>query len=593
MNILLYIIFLPVLAALLCWLFKRSAAGIALIAAAIVLILAGLVFWNGGAVSQILTLRATPFSAGVFLAAAFFTLLIVLYSTKFMAADRQLGAYYGNIMITLGAAAGALFASDYLTLLFFWGVLAVTLYLLIGMGGERAGGAARKTLIIVGGADALMIFGLGLIFAMTGSVMIGLVRIPLHGVFPTLAFLCLSAGVFAKAGAVPFHTWIPDSAEVAPTTVMAYFPAALDKLLGIYLLTRLCLEVFVLEPNSALSIFLMLLGSITIITAVTAALFQHDLKKLLSFHAVSQVGYMILGIGTGVPVAVAGGIFHMFNNTIYKSLLFLGAGAIEKQTGSTELGRLGGLAGFMPITFGSMLIAALAISGVPPLNGFFSKWMIYQGVIDLSKSSPYWIIWLMAAMFGSALTLASFTKVIHSAFLGQWSDLTSKIKEVDWPLWLPSALLALLCIVFGIFAYSLPIPYLVATAVPAIKYSGFFNPVLAAALILVGLLIGLLIYYFMSLVGTTAKPVYIGGELMEESAVKIPGTEFYNTIKESGPLPAVYGAAENRYFDLYRIGGAIGRTLSAVLRRLHNGLLATYLFWLFLAAIVLFFYLVR
>ncbi|MDD5594018.1 MAG: proton-conducting transporter membrane subunit [Candidatus Margulisbacteria bacterium] len=598
MNILLYIIFLPILAALLCWLFKRSAAGIALIASAIVLILAGLVFWNGGAVSQLLTLRATPFSAGVFLAAAFFTLLIVLYSTKFMAADRQLDVYYGNIMITLGAAAGAVFASDYLTLLFFWGVLGITLYLLVGTGGDNAGSAAKKTLIIVGGADALMIFGLGLIYAMTGSVVIGAVKLPLTSVFPILAFLAMAAGVFAKAGAVPLHTWIPDSAEVAPVTVMAYLPAALDKLLGIYLLARLTLDVFTLVPNSAISITLMALGSLTIMTAVMAALVQHNLKKLLSFHAVSQVGYMVLGIGTGIPVAVAGGIFHMFNHTIYKSLLFLGSGAIEKQTGSTELDRLGGLARFMPITFGSMLIAALAISGVPPLNGFFSKWMIYQGVIELSKTSNLWIVWLVAAMFGSALTLASFIKVIHSVFLGQWSELTSKAREVAWPMWLPLVLLALLCIIFGIFAYSLPIPYLVATAVPAIKYSGFFNPVLATALILVGLLIGLLIYYFMSLVGTTTptiigKPAYIGGELMEESEIKISGTEFYNTIKETGPLTAVYGAAEKQYFDLYEIGRAAAFKISEWLSWLHNGLLSTYLFWLLLGAVVLFFYLVR
>jgi formate hydrogenlyase subunit 3/multisubunit Na+/H+ antiporter MnhD subunit len=592
MNILLYVIFLPIVAALGCFVFRRAAAGTALITSLIVLVMAGQAFWYGG-VSQVLALRALPFGSGVFLAAAFFTFLIVIYSLKFMAGSDKLGIYYGNILLSLGAAAGVLFASDYLTLLLFWGVLGITLYLLIGVGGDRAAGAARKTLVIVGGSDALMIFGLGLIFALTGTVMIGVVRIPVNGVFPALAFLGLAAGSFAKAGAVPFHTWIPDSAEVAPTPVMAYFPAALDKLLGIYLLTRLCLDIFQIEPNSGLSIFLMLLGSLTIMIAVTAALFQHDLKKLLSFHAVSQVGYMVLGIGTGIPVAVAGGIFHMFNNTLYKSLLFLGSGAVEKQTGTTELGRLGGLAKFMPVTFGSLLIAALAISGVPPLNGFFSKWMIYQGVIELQKSGPYWIIWLMAAMFGSALTLASFMKVIHAVFLGQWSDLTAKAREVEWPMWLPLVILALLCIIFGVFAYSLPLPYLVATALPSILYSGFFNPVLATALILLGLLLGALIYYFMALAGTTAKPVYLGGELLAESAVKISGTEFYNSLKESGPLPLVYGAAERRSFDLYELGGKFSRAASSGLRRLHNGLLATYLFWSLLGAALLLFYLVR
>jgi formate hydrogenlyase subunit 3/multisubunit Na+/H+ antiporter MnhD subunit len=583
---------LPIVAALFCLTFKRAAAGIALITSLVVLVMAGLAFWYGGD-SQLLALRALPFGSGVFLAAAFFTFLIVLYSLKFMEGSDKLGVYYGNILVSLGASAGALLATDYLTLLLFWGILGITLYLLIGVGGDRANNAARKMLIIVGGSDALMIFGLGLIFAMTGTVIIGVTRIPVNGILPALAFLSLAAGALAKAGALPFHTWIPDSAEVAPVTVMAFMPASLDKLLGIYLLARLSLDVFTIEPNSGVSLLLMFIGSLTIVTAVMAALFQHNLKKLLSFHAVSQVGYMVLGLGTGIPVAMAGGIFHMFNNAIYKSLLFLCGGAVEKQTGTTELDRLGGLAKFMPITFGSMLVAALAISGVPPLNGFFSKWMIYQGVIELQKTSPFWIVWLMAAMFGSALTLASFMKIIHATFLGQWSDLTAKAKEVEWTMWLPLAVLALLCALFGVFAYALPLPYLVATALPAFQYSGFFNPILAAALILLGLLIGSLIYYFMALAGTTARPVYLGGELLEESTVKISGTEFYDSIKENGPLPLFYGAAENRYFDVYEIGGKLSRAASSGLRFLHNGLLATYLFWFFLGAVLLLLFLVR
>ncbi|GAI75218.1 unnamed protein product, partial [marine sediment metagenome] len=164
-----------------------------------------------------------------------------------------------------------------------------------------------------------------------------------------------------------------------------------------------------------------LVGSFTIIAAVMMALVQHDLKKLLSYHAVSQVGYMVLGIGTGIPLAMAGGIFHMLNNAIYKTSLFLGAGSVEHRAKTTQLNKLGGLARVMPITFVTFFIAALSISGVPPFNGFFSKWMIYQGVAELGKlggGGNLWIVWLLAAMFGSALTLASFIKLIHAIFLG-------------------------------------------------------------------------------------------------------------------------------------------------------------------------------
>jgi len=541
-----------------------------------------------------LAFKFSGFSFGIFLAACLFTFLIILYSFKFMEGKKDLWKYYAYILITLGATAGAVFAADYITFLMFWGILALTLYLLVGSGGAKAGAAAKKSFVIVGGSDALMIFGIGLIWAMTGSVIIGSVKIPLNSMFPIIAFLSLTAGAFAKAGAMPFHTWIPDSAEVAPTTVMAYLPAALDKLLGIYFLSRICLDIFALTPNSPMSVFLMIMGSITIMIAVMSALVQHDLKKLLSFHAVSQVGYMILGIGTGIPVAVAGGIFHMFNNAIYKSLLFLSAGSVEKQAGTTDLGKLGGLAKAMPITFACALVGALSISGVPPLNGFMSKWMIYQGIIELSGSSPYWIIWLLAAMFGSALTLASFVKIIHATFLGQSYDPSLKVKESSWVMWLPMAVLASLCVIFGIFAYSIPLPYLVAPAVYGIQYSGAWNPALATVLTLVSLLIGAVIYYALGKAKTmSSKPVYIGGELLDVKEVRVSGINFYNTIVEAGPLPAIYKMAEKKIFDIYEIGKKAFIWASTLLSALHDGALGTYVSWLLFGAAVLFIMLVR
>ena len=126
-----------------------------------------------------------------------------------------------------------------------------------------------------------------------------------------------------------------------------------------------------------LSIVLALIGAATIIIAVMIAMVQHNLKKLLSYHAISQVGYMVLGIAPGTPVGIAGGVFHMLNHAIYKCCLFLCGGAVEQATGTAELERLGGLGKKMSITFAACLIAALSISGIPPLNGFVSKWMVY------------------------------------------------------------------------------------------------------------------------------------------------------------------------------------------------------------------------
>jgi formate hydrogenlyase subunit 3/multisubunit Na+/H+ antiporter MnhD subunit len=593
MNLLLYIIFIPIVVSLLCFIFKRFAGWIALLTSLIVLTLAGMIFLGGEITSSFFDLRAYILSSGIFLAASFFTVLIVLYSFGFMRGRDRLGEYYGYILITIGATAGALFANGYLMLLVFWGVLGITLYMLIGMGGAEASGAAKKTFIMVGGADALMILGVGIVSTLTRSLQIGAVPLPLTGVLPVVAFLSLAAGAFAKAGAIPLHSWIPDSAEPAPAPVMAYLPAALDKLLGIYLLARISLDIFKLQPNSAMSTFLLIIGSLTIIAAVMGALVQHNLKKLLSFHAVSQVGYMVLGIGTGIPIGIAGGLFHMLNHSIYKSCLFLAGGAVECRAGTAELDRLGGLAKFMPLTFVSAVVAAMSISGVPPFNGFVSKWMVYQGIIELGKSNPYWIIWLIAAMFGSALTLASFMKLIHAAFLGQWSESTSKAKEVPWTMWLPMILLAALCVLFGVFAFAIPLAYFILPSIKNVVYTGLWDPGLATYLILAGLLVGLIIYWLGRVKAAVPKPAYIGGELLDEGEVKVTGVDFYNTIKNWGPLRGIYGASEKRTFDAYEIGSRITFAFSGVLRWLHNGILHTYLAWIFLGMLILLLVLMR
>jgi formate hydrogenlyase subunit 3/multisubunit Na+/H+ antiporter MnhD subunit len=582
---------MPILFAMICFMARRLSAWIALIIATIEFLIAANIFFFGIG-SSVLNFQASILNSGAFLAASFFTLLIILYSIRSMEGSERLGEYYGYVLITIGAAAGALFANDYFTLLSFWGVLGATLYMLIGIGGPGAASAAKKTFIMVGGSDALMIFGIGIVWLMTRSLQIGLFPISMYGWLPAVAFLSLLAGALTKAGAMPFHSWIPDCAESAPIPVTALLPASLDKLLGIYLLFRICTDIFQVTPNSPASIFLLTIGSFTIIAGVMAALVQHNMRKLLSFHAVSQVGYIVLGIGTALPVGIAGALFHMLNNTIYKTCLFLTAGSVEKEAGTGELDKLGGLGKAMPITFACAAIAALSISGVPPFNGFFSKWMIYQGIIELSGTSRLWVVWLCAAMFGSALTLASFVKLIHAVFLGQGSGDRPRSKEVPFLMWSPTLVLALLCIIFGIFASSIPLAMFILPSVKSVMYTGSWNPALATVLMVIGLLAGLLIYWAGKNSSASIRPAYIGGELIEEGAVKVPATGFYNTIRDYGPLSGIYKFAEKKLFDIYELGSRAAFALYDVFGFLHNGLLHTYLAWMFLGFTVLILFLV-
>lgn len=528
-----------------------------------------------------------------------FSLLTLCYSIGFMKGKKGLVRYFLSILLTLAAALGVVFSNNLVGFMVCWGFLGLLLYLLIGFGeAKRAPATAKKTFIIIGGTDALMLFGLAFVWQLTGSFQMDKLHIALNSKPAILAYLCFAAGAFAKAGAMPFHTWIPDTAEDAPTPVTVFLPASLDKLLGIYFLIRISLGMF--QMNGAMSTFLMAVGAFTIVAAVMMALVQHDLKRLLGYHAVSQVGYMVLGIGTGNPVGIAGGLFHMLNNAVYKSCLFLSGGAVEKKAGTTDLGKLGGLVKIMPVTFVTFLIASLAISGVPPFNGFASKWMIYQGILMTSKEGgSLWIVWLVAAMFGSALTLASFMKLIHAIFLGQ-SSAELKIagdpkKEAGITMLVPIVLLAFFCVLFGVFAYQIPLRWFIFPSLGmAADFSGMWSADLATVLILVGILIGFGIY----LLGTAAKPreteVFVGGENLKDfPEMRLSGTEFYATIQDMRVFKPVYKLAEKGWFDPYTVGSKIVFGFFQVLSYLHNGVLPTYLAWCLLGMMALFYFLLK
>ncbi len=275
---------------------------------------------------------------------------------------------------------------------------------------------------------------------------------------------------------------------------------------------------------------------------------------------------------------------------------------MEQQAGTTDLGRCGGLARRMPVTFACCAVAALAISGIPPLNGFASKWMIYQGVIETRHGgSSLWIVCLAAAMLGSALTLASFVKVLHAVFLRKAPAAAQlpATREVAVWMWGPMVLLALLCVVFGVFPEALPLRQLIFPSLggpvplPGVWWAGAATAMLAAAL-LVGA--GL---YLVSVAGRVRRSeTYIGGERMqdvyirgavrsEDRDVEVTGVDFYDTVRELPSLRGFYRAAEAERLDLYTWGRAGLERLTALLGSAHSGSLPRYLTWSLLGVVAL------
>jgi multicomponent Na+:H+ antiporter subunit A len=513
--------------------------------------------------------------------------IVLLYSLKGVQADAQ-KSFFVLFPLTVAACNGVILSVHAISFVVFWGLSGMTLFLFALLGRTKNSPAtATKTIMLMGGTDALLVMGLAIMWVMNGqsSWAFGSLTIQVNDGLSWLAFFLVLTAAFAKAGGFPLHTWLPDFSRDSQVESAALLPASLDKLLGIYLLARMMTSLFTV--SFIINLILMSLGAITVITAVMMAMNQHNGRRLLGYHAVSQVGYMILGIGSGNPIAFAGGLFHMVNNTIYKSNLFLTLGSVEKQTGTNELDDLGGLARNMPITFLMALIGALSISGIPPFNGFFSKWMIYQGVLETAKGTgagyQLWIlVCLILAVFGSALTLASFMKFLHAIYLGKRQEKHKDIKEAPANQWLATGILAIFCIVFGVAATVVPLKLFIYPAMQTMGlelpiFTGLYQPVLLLSLFLIAFVLGMFIYVLTK--NVRFDDIYLGGMAPLER-FRVVGTAFYNEIRNMRGLKGIYDAADKHAFDAYDVGEKSSLALSRVFQKAHPGLLQLYILFI-------------
>jgi formate hydrogenlyase subunit 3/multisubunit Na+/H+ antiporter MnhD subunit len=540
-------------------------------------------------------LRNYHFSSFIICALAVFGVLVTLYSTASLRDKSYAKLFYTYLLISIAFANGAVLADNFVLLLFFWEGLLLTLFGMIAIGNPNAYRTATKAFIIVGAGDLCLMAGMAIAGKLAGTLTISQISLPASGL-GGLAFIFLMIGAISKAGSMPFHSWIPDAAIDAPLPFMAIIPGAFEKLLGIYLLTRISLDIFKPVAHSWASELLMIVGAITIIFAVMMALIQKDYKRLLSYHAISQVGYMVLGIGTFVPAGIIGGLFHMLNNAMYKSCLFLTGGSVEKQAGTTDLEKLGGLAWKMPVTFICFLIAALSISGVPPFNGFFSKELIYDGALERG-----WIFYA-AAVIGSFLTAASFLKLGHAAYFGKRSS--SPVKEAPIAMLIPMVIIALACILFGVWNY-LPLKYLIQPVLSEHLLEGrnFYGFPTNAMLVIITILV---------LIAAVINHMY--GVKRTGSALRAVEHIHYAPI-----LSKIYERAERRYYDPYEICKRIVKLFSRAMRgidkaidriyndlaprsaylitdrirRLHDGNYKTYMAWSLVGAGIILIFFIR
>jgi len=374
--------------------------------------------------------------------------LVMIYSISYMGRYTDKDKFYSLILLMLAGMNGVIISGDMFNLYVFLEIAAISSYSLVAFGTEQEELEASFKYMVMGTiASAFILLGIALLYARTSTLnMADISRVLAEGqpnkVIPFVSVLFLM-GFGLKAALVPFHAWLPDAHPSAPAPISAMLSGVLIKTLGVYALIRIFFNVLGIRAE-ILSI-LMILGVVSMLVGVFLAIGQWDFKRLLAYHSISQVGYIFLGLGLGTPLGIAGGLFHLFNHSMFKSLLFLNSGAVDYAIGTRDLKRMGGLRERMPVTGNTSLVASMSIAGIPPFNGFWSKLIIILACLQAGHP-----VYAFFAVLGSILTLASFLKVQRYAFFGQLKQHLRAVVEVPLAMRAAMIAIAVICLAGGL-----------------------------------------------------------------------------------------------------------------------------------------------
>ena len=408
-----------------------------------------------------LILYADPLAIFFALIASFFGVIALLYSLRDMMHEAGTTRYYALMLLFLSSMIGLVIAGNFLVLYAFWELVGLCSYSLIGFYKEKreSNRASFKALFITRTFGICLLVGAVILFILTGSFDIPIVFQKLQAAgsnsMITLALALFILASMAKSVQFPLHTWLPD-ATVAPSAVTSFLHAAAMVKAGVYLISRTYPITQLIDAGPYLSFIVATIGTVTLTLCTMAAWVQLDVKRVLAFSTASQIGYMFLGIGIGTGFGAVGGLFHCLNHAVFKGLLFLCAGCLIYATGTKNLNEMGGLAKRMPVTAAAMVIGALSVVGVPPLNGFASKLMIYEAALERGMDiggalGAAYMVYCALALFASAVTLAYFMKMISSVFFSRTPKNLQNVKDVPRSMQIPLVVLSALCLVFGIY----------------------------------------------------------------------------------------------------------------------------------------------
>jgi len=384
----------------------------------------------------------------------------MLFSARYMEQYTAKAKYLSLFLLMVAGMNGVVLSGDIFNLFVFLEIASLASYALVGFGCEHEELEASFKYMVLGTiASVFILFAVALVYGNTGTLNMAYISEAIQysglnaGLDFALALFIVGFGL--KAALVPFHAWLPDAHQSAPAPISAMLSGILIKTLGIYALARVVFNVF--GVSVSIGWLLIILGLLSMVAGAFLAIGQWDLKRLMAYSSISQIGYVILGIGLGATLiargdnlawaslAILGGLFHLVNHAVYKSLLFLTSGSVEMSTGTRQLKQMGGLAEKLPLTRTTCTVASASIVGIPPFSGFWSKLIL---VIAAVQAGFYWIAAII--VFVSLCTLIMYLKVQRYVFLGELPENLQQAKENKGSMLVAMVFLACLCVLMGL-----------------------------------------------------------------------------------------------------------------------------------------------
>jgi multicomponent Na+:H+ antiporter subunit D len=389
--------------------------------------------------------------------------LVAIYSISYIKRYTSENYFYALFCLMIAGMNGVVLSGDLFNIFVFLEISVISAYSLVAFGVEKNELEASFKYQVLGSiASFLILFGIGFIYWKTKTLNIADIREAFKTGYDKSFYLFVQllilSGFGLKAAIMPFHAWLPDAHSSAPSPISAMLSGVFIKAVGIYVIIRLFFNMFVITES--MSILITTMGTLSMVIGVFLAIGQWDIKRLLAYHSISQMGYVMLSVGIGMilisrgvkqevaALAIAGGIFHLINHAAFKGLLFLNAGAIEYTIGTRNLKEMGGLAKSMPATSATSFVASMSISGIPPFNGFFSKLIIIVAAI----TAKFYLLAALAVIV-SIITLASFLKFQRYAFYDKSDeDKRPEAKEVPYPMIFSMIVLSIVCLLLSLLA---------------------------------------------------------------------------------------------------------------------------------------------